>query len=243
MLHDAVMPTAIELRLKASWPIRPDTKQLHGLACALFEGAGSNHYSQEKPFSVSPLVPVSADNWDWQAAWLRDELPPASVLAPEKIRVGHVICTVTEARHFTVSHAQLAASPPSRTVKVEFCSPTYFSHNGGTVVTPDPRLIVGSWRQRWNASLPAGDQLIIGEEIWQAAQRCIRLADFALQTGKLDSGRGYDRTGFTGRATLRTAPDAPAEVQALLGTLARFAEFSGTGSQPTHGFGATILLG
>jgi hypothetical protein len=31
------MPTLIEMRLKATWTVRPDTRKLHGLACALFE--------------------------------------------------------------------------------------------------------------------------------------------------------------------------------------------------------------
>jgi hypothetical protein len=53
------MPTLIELRLKATWPVRPDVRQMHGLACALFEGEGAEHFGQEKPFAVWPLRPGS----------------------------------------------------------------------------------------------------------------------------------------------------------------------------------------
>jgi CRISPR-associated endoribonuclease Cas6 len=244
LLHDAPMPVLIELHLKATRPMHPDTKQLHGLACALFESENSDHRGQQKPFSAGPLIPAStesAHDWKWRAAWLRDELPPASALAPEQIRVGHVTCTVTEARHRAISHTQLAADPHPQVVTVEFRSPTYFSHNNSTVVTPDPRLIVGSWQRRWNASLPAGHPLSISDTSWQRTQRDIRLSEFDLRTERHDSGRDSRRTGFTGWATLRTTGKASAEAQALLGTLARFAEFSGTGAQTTHGFGATAL--
>lgn len=53
------MPVMTELRLKASWPAQPSTRQLHGLACALFEGDGAAHLGQEKPFAVWPLSPGS----------------------------------------------------------------------------------------------------------------------------------------------------------------------------------------
>jgi hypothetical protein len=51
------MPTLIEMRLKATWTVHPDTRQLHGLACALFEGDSTGHLGQDKPFTVQPLLP------------------------------------------------------------------------------------------------------------------------------------------------------------------------------------------
>jgi hypothetical protein len=80
------MPVLMEMALKASWPLRSDTRQLHGLACALFEGDGAEHFGPDKPFAVWPVRPAaddSAHDWDWRAAWLPGELPPdaASPLA------------------------------------------------------------------------------------------------------------------------------------------------------------------
>lgn len=49
------MPALIEIRLKAMWTVRPDTRKLYGLACALFEQPGTEHWAQEKSFAVSPL--------------------------------------------------------------------------------------------------------------------------------------------------------------------------------------------
>jgi CRISPR-associated endoribonuclease Cas6 len=124
---------------------------------------------------------------------------------------------------------------------VTFRSPTYFSQNGSDVVVPDPRLITGSWRRRWNASLPEGDSLAIDEQTWRGVLRTIRIAEFNLKTERRDSGRGREQAGFTGEATLRVANDAPAMARGVFGTLVRFAEFCGTGAQTTHGFGATAM--
>ena len=238
------MPVLIEMRLKASWTVRPDTRQLHGLACALFEGEGDGHFGQEKPFAVWPLRPVpggAADEWAWRAAWLPDGTPSSGVIEADVLRVGHVRCAVTEIAERRVAHARLADKGAVRSTAVSFGSPTYFSQNGADVVVPDPRLIVGSWRRRWNSSLPEGNPLAISEEAWRETHRVLRLAAFDLCTESRDSGHGRDRTGFTGSATLRLAREAPAVAAAVLGTLARFAEYCGTGAQTTHGFGATTV--
>lgn len=240
------MPVAIELKLRAGWTVRPGTRQLHGLACALFEGEGADHLGQDKPFAIWPLYqapPGSVHEWEVRAAWLRAGPPPATVITPEKIRLGHVTCTVTEAAHRSVSHAQLAAGPPLSTARVTFHSPVFFAQNGTDAVLPDPRLIAGSWRRRWNASLTEADRetLEIDDGIWRDTHRAIQLVSFDLRTQQEDSGRGRERTGFTGTAALRLTKDAPQPVRIVFGTLARFAEFCGTGAQTTHGFGATTI--
>lgn len=235
------MPVIIELQLKASWQVRPDTRHLHGLACALFEHPESEHLGHDKPFAIRPLRPApagSAHDWDWRAAWLPAGPPPASVIAPEHLRFGHVTCDVTETLHRSVSHARLAAGAPLASVTLEFGSPVFFSQSGTETVLPDPRLIVNSWRRQWNASVP-GPALEVSEDAGRDTHRALHLADFDLRTERRDSGYGRDRAGFTGIATLRLTRDAPAAARHVLGTLARFAEFCGTGAQTTHGFGAT----
>jgi CRISPR-associated endoribonuclease Cas6 len=65
------MPTVMTLRLKALRPLDPGARQLHGLACALFEGGQlgadspaadqrvvADHLGPQKPFAVWPLQPV-----------------------------------------------------------------------------------------------------------------------------------------------------------------------------------------
>ncbi len=236
------MPTVITMRLKATWAVRPDTKQLHGLACALFEDTQGDHAGQHKPWAVWPLRPGgSPEEWEWRAAWLPDSVPPVAAVTADLIRVGHVSCTVTESQQRRASHAVLASGPPLAAVTARFASPTYFSRNGADTVTPDPRLIAGSWLRRWNASLPDEDPLTISDSEWTAVSRSLLLAAFDLRTEPCDSGHGRHRLGFTGTATLQIARNAPPASRKILGALARFAEFSGTGAQTTHGFGATAV--
>lgn len=236
------MPTIIEMRLKATWSVRPDTRQLHGLACALFEGEHAGHDGREKPFAVWPLCPDgSAEGWNWRAAWLPDGPPPASAITADVLRVGHVICLVTESNQRRVSHAGLASGVPLTAATVAFGSPAYFSQNGVDTVTPDHRLIAGSWRRRWNASLPDEDPLAIGDSEWSATHRLLALSAFDLRTENRDTGYGRERTGFTGTVTLRLARNAPVGARKVFGTLLRFAEYCGTGAQTTHGFGATTV--
>ncbi len=162
------MPVIVELALKGSWPLRTDTAQLHGLTCALFEGEGADHFGHDKPFTVWPLRKAaggSAHDWEYRAAWLPGAPPPSAALTPERLRHGHVTCSVPETRLRTVSYAQLAGGSCLREVKVAFRSPAYFSQNGGAVVLPDPRLIVGSWRRRWNAYVPAGELAIADDTL------------------------------------------------------------------------------
>ena len=53
------MPAVIELRLCPDSAVppqfEPTTRQLHGLACTLFEGTGTDHGNQEKAWTVWPL--------------------------------------------------------------------------------------------------------------------------------------------------------------------------------------------
>jgi CRISPR-associated endoribonuclease Cas6 len=236
------MPTMIEMRLKATWAVRLDTRQLHGLACALFEGDADEHERQQKPWAVWPLRQAGApEEWEWRTAWLPDTVPPSRVITTDALRVGHVSCSVAESSQRRVSHAALAGASPSAAATITFGSPTYFSQNGADIVTPDPRLIVGSWRRQWNASLPAADPLAISDEEWTATHRSLRLTRFELRTEPRDNGHGRDRAGFTGTATIQLASNAPSASKRIFGTLARFAAYSGTGAQTTHGFGATTV--
>jgi CRISPR-associated endoribonuclease Cas6 len=240
------MPAVIELRLHARQPVEATTRQLHGLACAFFETRddSSSHTNPDKPFTVWPLSRGPDEREDerlLRVSWLRADLPPDLAGVSSQLRLGHLTCAVTSATCRQVTHAELAAGPGHSAIYAEFLSPAYFSQNGTDVVLPDPRLILGSWRRRWNASLPAGDVLAIGDEGWRDIHRSARLAEFSLRTEYMDSGRGRDRAGFTGWATITLGREAPAAASSMLGALARFAEFSGTGAQTTHGFGATSV--
>jgi CRISPR-associated endoribonuclease Cas6 len=166
----------------------------------------------------------------------------ARVLETDQIRVGHTSCLVAESTRRRVIHASLASGAATGEATVSFGSPVFFSQNGTDVLLPDPRLIAGSWRRRWNASLPPGDALVIGDNEWKESHLLLGLGEFDLRTSARDAGHGRDRAGFTGTATLRLARTAPLAARQILGTLARFTEFCGTGAQTTHSFGVTTLI-
>lgn len=238
------MPVILELRLRADRAdYAPTTIQLHGLACALFEGTSSaNHNGQDKPFSVWPLSP-EPDGLVLRAAWLHAGFPQSALAACNQLRIGPVTCTVTDLALHPVPFGELADGPPCREVRLDFRSPAYFSQNGTGVVTPDPRLIAGSWRRRWNTCLQSKPDsgLAVDDEHWRLISQAIRLSDFDLRTQGRDTGYGRQQQGFTGTATLRLSKGALPQVAAAFTALARFAEFSGTGAQTTHGFGATAV--
>jgi hypothetical protein len=225
----------------------PEIRTLSGET--LFASAVQNEELEQ--FCRASQIPVRKrpDIWgdllepfvDWRASWLPDSVPAPGALAADTLRVGHVTCVVGESRNRRVTHAALAGGRPLTAVTVAFKSPTYFSQDGTDVVTPDPRLIAGSWCRRWNASLPEGSPLAIGDGQWRETSRLLSLAAFDLRTERRDTGHGRDRAGFLGTAELRLARGAPAGARQVLGALARFAEYAGTGAQTTHGFGATTV--
>lgn len=79
------MPMLIEMRLKASWQVRPSTRQLHGLACALFEGDGAGHAGQDKPFAVWPLWPLRPASGGWRMSG-RGGPPGCPPACPRQVR-------------------------------------------------------------------------------------------------------------------------------------------------------------
>jgi CRISPR-associated endoribonuclease Cas6 len=232
------MPAIVELRLRPDRPVEPTTRQLHGLACALFEGsANAEHEGREKPFSVWPLREVP-DGWLLRTAWLPPGFPQGVLASVGQVRLGPAVCTVTDMALRPVTHAELAAVPAIDGIRLTLLSPAYFSQNGAHVAEADPRLIAGSWRRRWNASLPSGSGLAVDAPLWRDIHLALHVAGSGLHTETSDTGY-RPQAGLVGTATVRLETGAPPEVRRAFGTLARFAEYCGTGAQVTHGFGAT----
>ena len=237
-----IMPVIVEMRLLPSRPIEPTTRQLHGLACALFEGpmgalGQAIHASQEKPFSVWPPRKVPG-GWLLRCAWLPHGFPHGMLTACGQVRLGPVTCTATDIAFRPAMHTDLADVPLVDGARLTLLSPAYFSRNGVYVAEADPRLIVGSWRRRWNASLPAGHELTVSDELFRDIHLALHVTGSGLRTESRDNGY-LPRAGLTGTATLRLESGASPAVRRGFAMLARFAEYSGTGAQVTHGFGAT----
>jgi len=243
------LPAVIELRLRptSSGPrgFEPTTRQLHGLGCALFEGPGAVHADQEKAWTVWPLRPDGDGGWLLRGAWLRSGFPQNVLAGCGSVRLGPVDFAVTDVAFRPVPHEELADVPAVDGARVTLLSPAYFSQNGVHVAEPDVRLIAGSWRRRWNASLPAGSFLAVEAPLWRDIHLALHVTGSGLQTAVRDTGYkaaggAYrQQAGLVGTMTLRLESCVPGEVRRAFGTLARFAEYCGTGAQVTHGSGAT----
>jgi CRISPR-associated endoribonuclease Cas6 len=208
----------------------------------MFEGAEGEHASQVKRFSVWPAIAVPADptaGLVLRCAWLGDDPPPFDPPVMSRVRFGGVPCAVVAVEEHKATYAELATSPAADTATLTFHSPTFFSQDGKDVVLPDPRLILGSYRRRWNDTLAAGSVLRVGDEVWKQLHHAAGLSAFELRTAQMDSGYGRSRVGFVGTAALRLGREASAQVRGVFAALVRFAAYAGTGAQTTHGFGAT----
>jgi CRISPR/Cas system endoribonuclease Cas6 (RAMP superfamily) len=236
------MPITVTLQLRPARPWRPDNRQVHGLACKLFEAPTGDHHRQAKQFTVWPVTPDPNDphvGLVLRLTWLRDEPLPFTPTVGSRLRLGAVACTIRAVEEHKTSYAELASSPLATAATLAFHSPTYFAHNGQDQLSPEPRLIVGSYRRRWNQAQLPGSPLQIDDDLWQQLHTTLRLRAFDLQTAEMDSGHHHPQTGFIGQATLQLAAEVPTELRAIFSTLVRFSSFAGTGAQTTHGFGAT----
>ncbi|WP_158566859.1 CRISPR system precrRNA processing endoribonuclease RAMP protein Cas6 [Actinomadura craniellae] len=235
------MPAALTLRLVPDRPARPDTRQLHGLACALFENS-TDHRAQRKPFTVWPVAPDPVDpdtGLLLRASWLAEEPLPFDPDRLTEVRFGSRRCPVAAADVVRTSRARLATTAPASTAELTFRSPAYFAANGRRTVTPDLRLVLGGYRRRWNEHLPTGSPLHLDDELGRELHRAVELTGYDLRTVRRDGGHGHPVTGFTGHMALALTPDAPTELRAAFTALLSFAPYSGTGARTTHGFGAT----
>jgi CRISPR-associated endoribonuclease Cas6 len=240
------MPVEFMMRLHTGRPSPVETRHLHGLACALFEGDVSAHTGQEKPFAVWPLdtdSPSLAGELRWRASWLAACSPPRQLESLTQVRLGAQPLRIARVERQAATHAELVGAPMLRAVTFAFRSPVFFSRNGTDDLSPDPRLILGSYRKRWNGCLGEGHPLAVDDGVWRETHRWVRLTGYDLRTEAMDGGHGRDRAGFVGTATLYVDRGAQRDAVSVFSTLARFAPFCGTGAQTTHGFGATELVG
>jgi CRISPR-associated endoribonuclease Cas6 len=241
------VPVIVELRLRTQTArssrhptSEPTTRQLHGLACALFEGERTGdqaHDARDKPFTIWPLRPVP-DGWLLRAAWLPPGFPQSVLAASGAARLGPTTCTVTDLAFRSTTHDELADAEQADGVRLTLLSPTYFSQNGAYATEPDPRLMVGSWRRRWNASLAAASGMLIDDSLWRDIHLALHVTGTGIRLEPRDTGY-RQQEGMVGTLTLRLEAGASPTVRQAFGALARFAEYCGTGAQVTHGFGAT----
>ncbi|MFF4652618.1 CRISPR system precrRNA processing endoribonuclease RAMP protein Cas6 [Streptomyces sp. NPDC001380] len=230
------MPARWTLRLHTPSPTRPATPaQLHGLACALLEGAGADHAAQHKPFAVSPLLGAdpSAGETELCLGWLDDSrAPDLEVLTGHRLRLGSQFLTVRHARVEAAPYEVLLAAPPARHAEMAFLTPAFFSRAGRWIPLPDPELLYRGLLRRWNAHSGTPVHPQTEEELLAT----VVLTGHDVASASVDLGPGR-RTGFTGTASFSLLGHAGHDTADAFAALTRFAAVAGVGGQTTHGQG------
>jgi len=162
-----------------------------------------------------------------------------------ELRLGSQTYTVAERRLICrVSFGSIVRDLPSDPiVTVRLLTPTAHHAPGSvrrTTLTPSPRLYVGSWLTRWNLSC----ELSIPDALLDAVDDYVVISGFRGGTVAvpLDAGRTF--LGFSGTVQFTVLCDTAeaCRVREVLWSLARFAEFCGTGVETMRGMGQTRLV-
>jgi CRISPR-associated endoribonuclease Cas6 len=147
-------------------------------------------------------------------------------------------------------HLLAQASEAETSWRLGFATPTAFKSGEADLPLPIPRLCVQSWLNSWDEHAPCPfftdkaerkrflEEVVEGHVSVDFSQ--LRTAE---QTFYFDGHRTRER-GFTGlcRLAVRPANTSPHH-RNILGALARYSFYAGTGRKTTMGMGATRLIG
>jgi len=168
------------------------------------------------------------------------EQPPARwTLHGARFRVLETICDPARDRWTgQASYEELVAAALqcgtrlSRTVTLEFISPTAFKSQGMQMPVPLPGLVFGSLVERWNAF--AG--VALDPDLRRFAEERVAISRYRLESQPVPGKNGALRIGGVGQVTYAALDDDRYAVAAL-NILADFALYSGVGVQTATGMG------
>lgn len=138
----------------------------------------------------------------------------------------------------SLTNILFSATPPPRTLTLDFFSPTLFKKGPQQVPYPMPELVFGSLLEHWNASPFVPTQL--PEEARKYAFECMRVGRFRLESRTLKMF-GETFRGFVGRVKFVTL-NYDRYWMGIMTMLAQYAAFSGVGAKTTMGLGQCALL-
>jgi CRISPR-associated endoribonuclease Cas6 len=152
---------------------------------------------------------------------------------------------------FTSFETLLAQSSETETSwRVSFTNPTAFKSGDADLPLPMPRLCFQSWLNSWDEHAPCpffsdkGERKRFLEEVVEG-QVSVDFSQLrSAEQGFYFDGHRTRQQGFTGvcRFSVKTAKTAP-QHRHILGTLARYSFYAGTGRKTTMGMGITGFMG
>lgn len=231
------MPSRWFVPVPALDPARVRPHFVHSAFTAWFDHTGPEHYSGEKPYSVSLLTRDDHGRTGVEIATLTEEAEQrlkTAVKARTPVRLGNQIREVQQPvleRHETWE--QLAQHSGATQWRLDLVTPATWRTGDRASPLPDPRTIVKNLTQAWVAwgtiDLPPAEG-----SVW-ISDLDLRSEPLRLRIGGT-GGCPLDITvpGVTGTLVLR--PTGP---PASLDSLVRLAAYTGIGSFTRRGLGVT----
>ena len=264
------MPSSIVLYLQAieDGVIRGQTgRAIHGLWFDHLPPAiaSSFHGISPAPFSLSPLMGVSALKGGWLSiakgdiAWFRvamleDEhgnaiLDAWSANLPREIELAGIRWQLISLQRDmlwqkTQSYRELADLPLPQKMSFKFLTPVTFNSGKSLgdktnyLPFPLPDSLFKSWHKRWNAFAPPA--LRISKDLPSWARQALVVSYYRLKTVPVRHGKRV-HIGCVGEYALRFV-DCPVNIKKYFGWLARYAFYCGSGAKTTQGMGMTRLI-
>lgn len=127
---------------------------------------------------------------------------------------------------------QLAGDAPSRTVRLEFASPTSFKSREMNIPVPLPGLVFGSLVERWNAFSP----IALSPELRRFGEELVAISAYRLHSQPVVQKNAALRIGGVGEVTYR-ALGGDRYWLAVMHMLVDYALYSGVGVQTATGMG------
>jgi CRISPR-associated endoribonuclease Cas6 len=152
---------------------------------------------------------------------------------------------------FAAFETLLAQSSATETLwRTSFATPTVFKSGDADLLLPIPRLCFQSWLNSWDEHAPCpffsdkGERKRFLEEVVEG-QVSVDFSQLrSAEQGFYFDGHRTRERGFTGLCRFSVKPaKTPPQHRHILGTLARYSFYAGTGRKTTMGMGVTGFMG
>ncbi len=206
--------------------------------------AAASH-DPRKPYTISPLWRGEDGRFSFVVGALAEGVAgalqagcerygPTIGLGPMQYRVEGV------AIEREVSWPELAGGPAATVFPVRLLSPTRTTEPGGApraLPAPTAESYFASWLAQWNRWAP-DPALAIDKAMLAVVKEHVQVATCGVRTVTVRLFGGYF-TGYVGELTFEAGRRLPGEARQRLATLARFANYCGTGKATSGGMGQT----
>lgn len=239
------MPERYAIGIDHPNPAAVTGRQLHAVVSKLLD---SDHWANDKPYAISPLYEGPDGVPTFEIGGLVDEVGEklysgVANWARSGLRLGADRC------HCISPTPQIVASKDwgdladvasaASDLVVEFETATMFRQGNISHPVPLASSVVASWNKRWRRFAP--EELAKAVDL-DVSKLKVAIAHLDGKTIEVEEG-GRVSTGFVGGVVYRNYESGSfgTSVSRRLLALARIAEFVGTGSMTTQGFGVTSL--